>query len=248
LLDAAGFAAAAWHRGVPAWYVPTTLVAQVDAALGGKTGLDLGPVKNQIGLVRQPELIWADPSLLATLPEKEFRSGLGEVAKTALLAGGDFYGELLSDAPALRARDEAATARAVAACLRYKASIVAGDPDDRGLARYVLNAGHTLGHVYEAAAAAAGRPLPHGLCVAAGLAAEARLLPGADVASIDRALEALALRTPPPRVSRDEAVRLLKADKKRTGATVRVPLIRAPGRIEPADVPLADLAAAAAGS
>ncbi len=237
LLDAAGFAAAAWHRGVPVWNVPTTLLAQVDAALGGKTGLDLDDVKNQIGFVRQPERIFADPDLLATLPRSERVSGFGEIAKTALLAGAPMFERILADAPALLEGEVGATARAVAACLRYKARIVEADPDESAGSRFVLNAGHTIGHVYEAAAAARGSPMPHGLCVAAGLRAEARAEPGSDTESVRRILTALGIAASPPAVDRETAVRLLRADKKRSAAgRIRVPQIRGPGEVVCVDV------------
>ena len=249
LLDAAGFAAAAWHRGVPVWNVPSTLLAQVDAALGGKTGLDLDDVKNQIGFVRQPECIFADAELLSTLPPAERTSGFGEIAKTALLAGSPMFEQVLTDAPALVRGEAAATARAVSACLRYKAGVVSADPDESLGSRFVLNAGHTIGHVYEAAAAARGNPLPHGLCVAAGLRAEALALPGSDVPSVLRMLTALGVATALPPVERETAERLLRADKKRAAeGRIRVPQILRPGDVACRDVDVSALADAASRS
>lgn len=247
LLDAAGFAAATWHRGTPFWSVPTTLVAQVDAALGGKTALDFRGAKNQLGVVRQPTRILVDPDFLATLSETQYRSGLGEVAKTALLAGGATYDGILRDARLLRARDRDALARTADSCLRYKASVVASDPDETTGARFLLNAGHTLGHVYEAAAAERGAPVPHGLCVAAGLVAEAAAVLGPAGAAVARApLAALGVDEAPPRIDAATALRLLRADKKRgAGGAVRVAVVSAPGRAELRLVPLEDLVAAA---
>lgn len=247
LLDAAGFAAATWHRGTPFWSVPTTLVAQVDAALGGKTALDFRGAKNQLGVVRQPDRILVDPAFLASLPETQYRSGLGEVAKTALLAGGATYDEVLRDARLLRSRDPDALARTASACLRYKASIVAADPDETSGARFLLNAGHTLGHVYEAAAAESGSPAPHGLCVAAGLVAEAAAVLGPAGAAVARVpLAALGVDETPPRIDAATARRLLRADKKRgAGGAVRVAAVPVPGRAELRLVPLEDLVAAA---
>lgn len=243
-LDAAGFAAATWHRGAPTWFAPTTLTAQVDAALGGKTALNFVGAKNQIGVVRQPEVLLVDPSLVATSPEDERRSGLGEIAKTALIAGGGTYARVALRAEELRRGEEAALAEAVALALREKARLVEADPeDDRGV-RVALNAGHTLGHVLEAASAARGRPLAHGLCVAIGLALETRLVRGGAADAVASLLEALGLPTRAPfAVPFEEALVLLRRDKKSAGDDVAgVPAIFAPGDVRVVATPLTDAA------
>jgi 3-dehydroquinate synthetase len=248
-LDAIGFVAATWFRGVAYWNVPTTLTAQVDAALGGKTAINFGGVKNQIGVVRQPERVLVDPSLLSTTSDDDYRSGLGEVAKTALLAGGALDALVRDEAAALLRRDLTTLGAVAAACLRFKARIVAADPDETEGSREILNAGHTIGHALEAYAASIGRPSPHGLHVAAGLALEARVLSGSDVAAIDATLDALGLpKTPASRPPLDVARVLLGADKKRrSDGLVSLPRIAAPGRVDRVALDVETLARAAAG-
>jgi len=156
--DAAGFAAAVYHRGVPVVHVPTTLLGQVDAAIGGKTGVNLPEGKNLVGAFWQPSSVLCDTEVLATLPTREYRSGLGEMAKYAFLGV-----ERLPDLPL----DEA-----VAACVRCKAEHIAADELEQTGTRALLNYGHTLAHALETA----GRyDLRHGEAVAIGLVFAARL-------------------------------------------------------------------------
>ena len=147
LLDLGAFLGGTYLRGVETVLLPTTLLAQVDAALGGKCGVNLGPAKNQVGLIRQPAAIVADTGFLETLPAEELQSGQGEVLKTALLAGGD-----LRDAVQDPVADWGVL---VPGCLRYKADIVRRDEHEGGLRR-ILNLGHTLGHVLESLALVQG--------------------------------------------------------------------------------------------
>jgi 3-dehydroquinate synthetase len=130
--DLAGFAAAVFLRGVAVAQVPTTLLAQVDSSIGGKTGVDLAAGKNLAGAFWQPSMVLTDTSLLASLPEVEWRSGLAEVAKTAILAGEQELAALERDAASLAAREPAAIDAAVTMCVRYKAGIVAGDEREGG--------------------------------------------------------------------------------------------------------------------
>ena len=170
--DTAGFAAAVYHRGIPVVHVPTTLLGQIDAAIGGKTGVNLPEGKNLVGAVWQPSAVLCDTEVLATLPPREYRSGLGEMAKYAFLGVDD-----LADLPL----DEA-----VAACVRCKAEVVAADEREGGR-RAILNYGHTLAHALEIAG---GYDLRHGEAVAIGLvyAAElARALGRIDAAAGGRA-------------------------------------------------------------
>jgi 3-dehydroquinate synthetase len=162
LTDTAGFTAATYLRGVPWVAVPTTLVGQVDAAIGGKTAIDVPQGKNLVGAFHWPARVVLDEALLATLPERERRQGLAELVKTRLLAG------------------EELDARGAAA---YKAALCLRDPFDRG-ARQWLNLGHTFAHALEAAA---GFDLPHGEAVALGLLAALRLS-GRDTAPVEEAL------------------------------------------------------------
>lgn len=205
--DLAGFVAATYLRGVAWAPVPTTLVAQVDAAIGGKTGIDLGAGKNLVGAFHWPARVVIDPELLDTLPASEVVNGLAEVVKTGLLAG-----ERLWELP----RPEQ-----VRRCATFKAAVCLRDPHDHG-ARAQLNLGHTFGHALEVAS---GYELPHGRAVALGLVAALRL------SGLDAEAETVreVLRVAPVRVDRDAAWAALRRDKKVVGGRVRLVLLEAPG-------------------
>jgi 3-dehydroquinate synthetase len=231
LLDACAFVAATYLRGVPFAAVPTTLLAQVDAALGGKCGLNAGGAKNQVGVIRQPRFLFADPAFAAALPAEAFTSGLGELAKTALLEGAGLHALVTRRAGALLARDAAALEEAVVLALRFKAAVVERDPLDRG-ERAILNAGHTVGHALEAAALRRGVALPHGDAVAIGLVVEARAVPGADSAGVEAVVRGLGLPSDLPfRPDAAEARALIERDKKRRPGGVAIPVIEAPGKV-----------------
>jgi 3-dehydroquinate synthase len=165
-LDVAGLAAALYMRGIDVVYCPTTLLAMVDASVGGKTAINLEAGKNLVGVVRQPRAVYADLELLASLGDDEYRSGLGEVLKSALIGGEGFLARLEEAAPQLVERDPATLEDVVARCVRLKARIVARDPFERG-ARRALNLGHTFAHAVEHVAGF-GR-VPHGVAVAVGV-------------------------------------------------------------------------------
>ncbi|MGF1501714.1 MAG: 3-dehydroquinate synthase [Paracoccaceae bacterium] len=165
--DLAGFAAAVLRRGVGFVQVPTTLLAQVDSSVGGKTGVNAPAGKNLIGAFHQPRLVLADTDVLATLSEREFLSGYAEVAKYGLLGDAAFWDWLEGAGPALKAGDRAARIRAVRRSCEMKAEIVARDETERG-DRALLNLGHTFGHALEAATGYSERLL-HGEAVAIGL-------------------------------------------------------------------------------
>jgi shikimate kinase / 3-dehydroquinate synthase len=204
--DTAGFVAATQARGIPWVPVPTTLVGQVDAAIGGKTGVNLPEAKNQVGAFHWPVRTVIDPGLLATLPARERGNGAAEVVKTGLLAG-----EQLWELP------EAEQVRRAAA---YKAAVCLRDPRERG-PRAELNLGHTFAHALEAAA---GYELSHGRAVALGLLAALRLsgLP-TDVVEEQ-------LRPEPVRLDRERAWAALLRDKKAVGGAPRLVLLERPGR------------------
>jgi 3-dehydroquinate synthase len=166
--DTAGFAAAVYYRGVAVVQAPTTLLAQVDAAIGGKTAVNLPEGKNLVGAFHQPIGVAADVAVLATLPEREYRAGLGEVAKYALLPGGERVGAVIAADPgAVGARDAGTLTELVAACVAMKADVVARDPEERTGLRATLNYGHTLAHALETVG---GYEVLHGEAVAVGLA------------------------------------------------------------------------------
>ena len=222
--DAAGFLAATFMRGVSWAAVPTTLLAMVDAALGGKTAVNLPLAKNAVGAFHPPVAVLADPASLETLARRELRSGLGEVVKYAALRP-----ELMS-----RVREAARSGRTdaglVAACARVKLEIVERDPTERG-ERKLLNLGHTFGHGVEAAGAFS--KYTHGESVAVGLAFAFRLaralgrVDAAAVEAVDDVLAAAGLPTRvPPQVAR-RAARLMAYDKKRTSSGLKWVLPRA---------------------
>jgi len=211
--DIAGFAAATYMRGV-AWVgVPTTLVGQVDAAIGGKTGIDLPEAKNLVGAFHWPARTIVDPALLATLPEAERLNGMAEVVKTGLLAGEPFW--------------ELADEELVRRCAAYKAALCLRDPHDLG-PRHALNLGHTFGHALEAAS---GFELPHGRAVALGLLAALRLS-GRDTAPVKEVLA-----PEPVRVERERAWEALLRDKK---GCLRIVLLGDDGAFEQ-ELPEADV-------
>lgn len=165
--DLAGFAASVFKRGVDLIQVPTTLIAQVDSAIGGKTGIDVPRAKNLIGTFHQPLAVLSDVEALKTLEEREFTSGLAEVAKYGFLSPDDWPEPLDKLTRGLRERDDATLVSTVAGCSRAKAEAVSADEYDRG-ARAILNYGHTLGHALEAASGYAGA-YTHGEAVAIGM-------------------------------------------------------------------------------
>ena len=206
-LDLAGFAASTFLRGV-AWVpVPTTLVAQVDAAIGGKTAVDLPEGKNLVGTFHWPARVIVDPELLATLPEDERENGLAEVVKTGLLAGEPVW--------------ELPTAERVRRCAAFKAAVCLRDPHDRGV-RAQLNLGHTFAHALEAAS---DYGLPHGRAVALGLIAACKLSGLEDEARLVQEL----LHPRPAAVDREAAWAALSRDKKTVDGRARLVLLEAPG-------------------
>jgi shikimate kinase/3-dehydroquinate synthase len=205
--DMVGFAAATYLRGVPWVAVPTTLVGQVDAAIGGKTAVNLPEGKNLVGAFHWPERTAIDPALLETLPPEERRAGMAEVVKTGLLAGEPLW-ELSMD-------------ELVRRCAAYKAAICLRDPYERG-ERAVLNLGHTFAHALEAAGDYHGPS--HGEAVALGLLAALRLT-GQDTSAVEGVL-----RPQPVRVDRDAAWAALARDKKSVNGSPRLVLLEAPGK------------------
>nr|WP_309139745.1 3-dehydroquinate synthase [Siccirubricoccus sp. G192] len=248
--DLAGFAAAVALRGLPFVQVPTTLLAQVDSSVGGKTGVNLAAGKNLAGAFHQPRLVLADTGTLATLPPRELRAGYAEVAKHGLLAGETLWRWCEAEGPALVAGDPAALAHAVLESCRLKAAVVAGDEREESPegGRALLNLGHTFGHALEAECGYGGTLL-HGEAVAVGLglaaALSARLghcsqeLPG-------RVVSHLAACGLPARIAdlpRGFAVAALlgrmRKDKKVRDGALRFVLLRGPGEaFTAADVPM----------
>ncbi len=237
--DVAGFAAAAFMRGLPFVQVPTTLLAMLDSSVGGKTGVNLASGKNLVGAFKDPLAVFADLSTLDTLSEAEIRNGLAEAVKSALIGDAALFAGFLRGETF--AMDEI-VGRAVA----VKIALVGRDPFERA-ERAFLNLGHTYGHAIEAAS---GFRVPHGQAVAVGLVAAARLsaalgvcppaLPGEVASALGRLGLPVGLRGLGASVSPAAVVGAMGADKKREGGTVRFVLLRAPGDPFMADAPSPD--------
>ena len=227
--DLSGFVAATYMRGVNFVQVPTTLLAQVDASIGGKTALDHPRAKNLIGAFHQPRFVVVDPAVLLTLPEREFRSGLAEVIKHGIVLDAAYFADLEAHLSALLARDLPTLTRVVAGSCRIKAAVVERDEQEAEL-RAVLNYGHTIGHAVEAVTGF--ERWTHGEAVALGIAAEARLAERLGIADADATarqtgiLQAVGL---PVRGSGAEPAAVIEAlarDKKARDG--RVPFVLAP--------------------
>jgi 3-dehydroquinate synthase len=228
--DLAGYAAATFLRGVGLVQAPTTLLAMVDAAVGGKVAVDYREGKNYLGTFYQPCLVVEDPDTLATLPEREVRGGWAEVVKHGLLAGGPTLE--LTEAEAVHAARP--DPRLLEADVRFKAGVVGRDPRDTTGVRAVLNFGHTVGHAIEAAGAFAG--YSHGEAVGLGLRAALWLserLTGLDSRAADRGQQLISAVGLPERltsVAAGDVARLIARDKKSAAGTARFVLLEGIGR------------------
>jgi 3-dehydroquinate synthase len=227
--DVAGLAAATYLRGLRLAHLPTSMVAQVDSALGGKTAVNLRAAKNLIGAFYQPRLIVADVATLATLPEREFREGLAEVIKYGAIMDAPFIDWLEREMVPILTRDTNRLAEMVERSLRHKASVVTHDEREGGL-RKILNFGHTLGHALEASAGY-GSYL-HGEAIAIGMMVATRLsiryagLDASDAIRLQQLLESAGLPTELPSAwLSEEFIRALRLDKKRSGDWIEFVLL-----------------------
>jgi shikimate kinase/3-dehydroquinate synthase len=246
--DAAGFLAATWLRGVPIVHVPTTLVAQIDASLGGKTAVDLPEGKNLVGAFHQPTAVIIDIAFLRTLPDRHRRAALGEAVKMAALGDERLFELLEHDGDAIARGDEAAfaggaVAEVVERAAWAKIEVVTADEREEGASegRIALNLGHSLGHAFEAAGGFG--TLLHGEAVAAGLRAASRMgeelgvTPADRRARIEALLDSLGLATEPLPYPLDRVMAALASDKKHAGGGLRWVLPTADGYEVRADVP-----------
>ncbi|MDJ0790130.1 MAG: 3-dehydroquinate synthase [Myxococcota bacterium] len=230
--DMAGFAAASYQRGVAFIQIPTTLLAQVDSSVGGKTAVNHALGKNMIGAFYQPRAVIIDTDVLATLPDREYAAGLAEVIKYGLICDREFYTWLLEKREALRSRDPAALAIAIERSCAAKASVVAADEHEGGV-RAILNLGHTFGHAIEAAQGY-GNWL-HGEAVAAGMLLAARLskrrgwISEAEVQELADWLSYQALPVEPPQMDLALWLEHMGRDKKVVDGRLRLVLLRAIG-------------------
>ncbi|MHB8055809.1 MAG: 3-dehydroquinate synthase [Candidatus Aminicenantales bacterium] len=223
--DLAGFAASVYMRGIRFGFVPTTLLAQVDASLGGKNGVNLDRFKNVIGVFRQPDFVLSDPRFLATLPAAEIRNGLAETVKAAAIRDRELFGDLEADPGRALAGDPEILGRMIERAAAVKIGIVARDERECG-PRALLNFGHTLGHALEKTAG-----ISHGAAVSIGMAAAARLstaeglLPEREARRLIALLDRLGLPTGFPSLSR-RVLAAIDKDKKKDRRLIRFVMLR----------------------
>jgi 3-dehydroquinate synthase len=228
--DLAGFVAATYMRGLNFVQIPTTVLAQVDASIGGKTAIDHPTAKNLVGAFYQPRLVLIDPSTAATLPARDFRSGLAEIVKHGIVLDAEYFADLERSVPEVAARDGATLERIIGGSCRLKAAVIERDPEEKSELRFALNYGHTIGHALEAATGF-GR-YTHGEAVALGIVAEARLADRLGIASAQTAdrqvglLEAVGLPVRASDVDVEAVLAATRRDKKSRDG--RVPFVLAP--------------------
>jgi len=239
--DLAGFVAATYMRGIAWIALPTSLLGQVDASVGGKTAVDHPECKNLVGAFHAPAAVLADVRTLATLPDEELRTGLAEVVKHAVIRDAALMDLVESHTDALLMSDPVTLEEVVARNIRIKVDVVAADEREAGLRR-ILNYGHTVGHAIEIALLAAGRPTTHGRAVALGMVAEARLAARRgllDPATVDRLGRLLARLGLPTTLAdlpdADRLLDLLRHDKKAEGGRLRFVLPTAVGAVTEVD-------------
>lgn len=222
--DLGGFAAATYMRGVDWINVPTTLLSQVDAAVGGKTGIDFDGAKNLIGIIRQPKAVIIDVGTLSTLPRREFISGFAEVIKHGLIHDAAYFARVTAKKPEVFTEPELIDI--VSRSVRIKSAIVQKDPTETG-GRKILNFGHTIGHAVEALSQLTDRPLLHGEAVAIGMATEttiahmAGLLSMGEKEQIIQSLRHAGLPTRLPAISRTVLKAQMLTDKKNINGEIR---------------------------
>jgi len=233
--DMAGFAAATWLRGVPCVQVPTTLLAQVDASIGGKVGVNHTLGKNLIGAFHQPAAVISDLQTLGTLPRREFRSGLYEVVKYGMIASRELFNRVLTTLPAVFARDVPALEPIVAESSRIKAGVVESDERESG-PRRVLNFGHTAGHALEAITKYRrfrhGEAIAYGMLVAAELAVARKALDPADRGALASLITHMGPLPPVADLSASQATDAIRHDKKIVAGKLHFVLPVSIGKVE----------------
>lgn len=240
--DLVGFAAAIYKRGIRYANVPTTLLAQVDAAIGGKTGVNLDDYKNMLGAFRMPECTVLEAAFLRTLPEREWRCGLAELLKTFLIGDGPAYAALVSSLKSAQNEDEEGIEDDIRRAAAIKAQIVTEDPEEHGI-RAKLNLGHTFGHAIEHEARQKGADITHGEAVAMGILLAAELSERLGVAQkgltaqLRADFTAVGLPTESPYPVEDLVEALRKDKKAVTGGKVKFVLLRAPGDVVLQELP-----------
>jgi 3-dehydroquinate synthase len=235
--DLAGFVAATYLRGIDFIQVPTTLLAQVDSSVGGKTGVNLKAGKNLVGAFYQPRLVACDLDTLKTLPTREYRAGLAEVIKYGIIYDSEFFRFVERNLKSILRKDPAVMSKVISRCCQIKAEIVSQDETESGL-RAILNFGHTIGHALEAISGYGkylhGEAISIGQILAAQLSAALLGMPAADVVRIQNIVRAAGLPTE-VRLNPAQEKRLfeaMKLDKKVSGGEIKFVLARKIGRVE----------------
>jgi 3-dehydroquinate synthase len=231
--DLAGFAAATYQRGIPLLQIPTTLLAQVDSSVGGKTAINHARGKNMIGAFHQPRAVISDVATLDTLPDRELRAGLAEVIKYGFALDAQFVEWLEASIGQLLARDRGALGYAVKRCCELKAQIVAADERETGV-RALLNLGHTFGHAIEAGTGYGtwlhGEAIAAGMVMAAELSRREGLLAPADVLRVRNLVKRAGLPVTGPALAPQQLMELMALDKKAAQGKVRFVLLEGIGR------------------
>jgi 3-dehydroquinate synthase len=243
--DMAGFAAACYQRGIDYVQVPTTLLAQVDSSVGGKTAVNHPQAKNMIGAFHQPRCVIADTQVLRTLPEREYRSGIAEIVKYGFIHDVDFLAWLEGNVEPLLRREDAAVMRAVRRSCEIKAQIVSSDEREQGL-RAILNLGHTFGHAIESASGYGawlhGEAVAAGMAIAADMSARLGWIAADELQRVVTLLQRFGLPVAAPPIGAQRARELMGLDKKVLGGRIRLVLLRRLGQADVvADYPAAVL-------
>jgi 3-dehydroquinate synthase len=238
--DIAGFAASIYMRGIRYVQVPTTLLAQVDSSVGGKTGINHPGGKNLIGAFHQPSAVVSDTDTLKTLPARELSAGLAEILKHGLVANSQYFEQMVASIESLRAHDAAALTEAIAGSCEIKASIVARDEREAG-ERAVLNLGHTFGHAIEAMTGYSrwlhGEAVGCGLVMAAELSCRLGSLPSSDVKLVEAAVVRAGLPMRVDGLSALNAIEVMRGDKKADAGEMRFIVLDRIGRATQRAVP-----------
>ena len=238
--DVAGFAASIFMRGLPFGFVATTLLAQVDASVGGKNGVNYEGYKNMLGVFAQPQLVICDPQSLATLPQREFVAGFAEIVKAAMIADASLFAYIEQNAEKALQKDRQTIAHIVYEAVKIKAGIVAEDERERG-ERRKLNLGHTFAHAIEKNAALMhGEAVSVGLCKAAHLAVMLKLMSDSEQKRVESLLQRLTLPTAVD-VPNAALCAAMRKDKKKSGTAIHVVLPVGIGRCEVREMALAAL-------
>ena len=231
--DMTGFAAATYLRGIDFVQIPTTLLAQVDSSIGGKTGVDFAQYKNMVGAFNQPKLVYMNLDVLKTLPKEQFASGMAEALKSGLIRDQEYFTYLCDEIKAIQSLEHEAILRTVSGSCKIKREVVQNDPKEKG-ERALLNFGHTIGHAIEKLS---DFTLYHGECVALGMVAAAYIsfksgnISKEDLEKIEHIISAynLPIRLKTAKMSADDVLAATKSDKKMEDGRVKFVLLHAIG-------------------